>query len=102
MKQIQSLLFLIASILLFSCAHQVQEKSDPLPSWNEGKTKQAIVTGEGRVLVMDDEELVRRSLKMIISRLGYQVEVVSNGEEAVGAYTQALDSGTPLYSVIFA
>ena len=43
MRQLQFSLFLIASILLLSCAQQAHEKSDPLPSWNEGKTKQAIV-----------------------------------------------------------
>jgi phosphoserine phosphatase len=43
MNQLKITFLLIASVLLFSCAPQVQEKSDPLPSWNEGKTKQAIV-----------------------------------------------------------
>jgi len=44
MKNYQTYFWLLISILLFySCKEQITENSDPLPSWNEGKTKQSIV-----------------------------------------------------------
>ena len=33
---------LFSLVLLFSCNNQIEKRSDPLSSWNEGKTKQAI------------------------------------------------------------
>ncbi len=43
MKYLKILSLLISTILLFSCAEQNVQKSDPLPSWNEGKSKQSII-----------------------------------------------------------
>jgi CheY-like chemotaxis protein len=39
--------------------------------------------GSGTILVVDDEELVRRSAQRILERLGYQVVVAENGKVAV-------------------
>jgi len=38
-----NLLLIFLTIILFSCTEQIDQKSDPLPSWNEGKTKQSII-----------------------------------------------------------
>ena len=43
MKFINYLILFFATIILFSCTEQTVQKQDPLPSWNEGKTKQSIV-----------------------------------------------------------
>ena len=44
MKKSFLFLFLFSIALFFSCAEQkMQNSSDPLPSWNEGKTKQSIM-----------------------------------------------------------
>ncbi len=43
MKLQINFLSLILVLLLFSCVQQTDKKSDPLPSWNEGKTKQSII-----------------------------------------------------------
>ena len=54
----------------------------------------------GRILVMDDEEMIRNLSKQMLSRLGYEPEVAKNGTEAVELYGAAKDSGKPFDVVI--
>jgi CheY-like chemotaxis protein len=49
---------------------------------------------------MDDELSIRRLGTSILNRLGYEVSVVSNGEDAVREYAQGLKSGRPYAAVI--
>lgn len=44
------------------------------------------IRGEGRVLVVDDEGVVRDLAETMLSELGYEVVTVTNGREAVDAY----------------
>jgi signal transduction histidine kinase/CheY-like chemotaxis protein len=46
--------------------------------------------GSGRVLIMDDDPAVRRSLGRMLSELGYRAWTARNGEEAVSLYREAL------------
>jgi PAS domain S-box-containing protein len=46
----------------------------------------ALAPGIGRILVVDDEEMVRTVTKEMLSSLGYQVVTVSDGQEAVEYY----------------
>jgi PAS domain S-box-containing protein len=55
--------------------------------------------GSGRVLVMDDDALVRKVALAILRHLGYEPVAVTQGEEAVAAYRQALQEGQP-FSVV--
>ena len=43
MKYLKSSLLLFLTIIFFSCSEQMVERQDPLPSWNDGKTKQSII-----------------------------------------------------------
>ncbi len=52
-------------------------------------------TMRGRVLIMDDEELVRTMSLEILDYLGCQGTVAINGEEAVKLYSEAMKSDTP-------
>jgi signal transduction histidine kinase/ActR/RegA family two-component response regulator len=49
--------------------------------------------GKGRVLLMDDEDAVRRVTGKMLERLGYDVELAKDGGEALAAYAAAMDSG---------
>ena len=64
------------------------------------RTKVKPVRGEGRVLLIDDEDIVRRSAKEILKRLGYEVELARDGAEGVTFYKEARDSGRPFHAVI--
>ena len=54
----------------------------------------------GRVLVMDDEEMLRTLTSRLLTHLGYQVATCANGEEAIALYTAAKEEGTPFSAVI--
>ena len=48
---------------------------------------------KGRILLMDDEELVRTIVGIMIGTLGHEVKFAENGEEAVAKYSEALSAG---------
>ncbi len=58
------------------------------------------ITGEGKILVMDDEEIIREVVGEILAHLGYQVELARNGEEAIVLYKKAKDMGRTFNAVI--
>ncbi len=53
-----------------------------------------------RILVMDDEEVLREFTSRILSNLGYEVEVATEGEEAIKLFKKAKESGKPFDAVI--
>lgn len=56
--------------------------------------------GSGRVLVMDDEEMVRDVADKILSNLGFTVVSSRDGAEAVALYQEAMQNGRPFDVVI--
>jgi PAS domain S-box-containing protein len=59
----------------------------------ESSIGQQLQTGSGRILVMDDEEALLILLTQILEWLGYEVECVRDGLEAIELYQKAKDSG---------
>lgn len=59
-----------------------------------------IKNGDGRILVMDDEEMVRDLSVQFLTHLGYDVEAVPDGETALESYRQALIKKNPFKLVI--
>lgn len=57
-------------------------------------------TGEGRILVMDDQESIRDIVELSLSNLGYEVVTCLNGAEVIEKYQDARDSGNPFQAVI--
>ncbi|MEE4254313.1 MAG: response regulator [Desulfuromusa sp.] len=47
---------------------------------------QEIIKGQGNILVVDDEEVMRLTTKAILEDLGYSVLLAENGEEALSVY----------------
>jgi two-component system, cell cycle sensor histidine kinase and response regulator CckA len=68
----------------------IEEKSDP--------KKEEIM--RGRILLMDDEKIVRNALKRMLEKIGYNVEFATNGEEAYTIYKKEFDLGKPFDAVI--
>jgi PAS domain S-box-containing protein len=58
-----------------------------------------VISGEGRVLVMDDEASIRELVSEVLVRSGYEVNVAGDGAEAVELYKTAASSDEP-YDVV--
>ncbi len=58
------------------------------------------VAGQGRVLLMDDEEIVRKVAGEILKNAGYEIEFAEDGVEAIEIYEEARDKGLPFDVVI--
>ena len=50
---------------------------------------QDIVFGSGRLLLMDDEEQIRRTAAALLGQLGYEVALAADGETALALYREA-------------
>ncbi len=58
------------------------------------------VAGKGKILVMDDEAMIRKFAGQVMKRLGYDVEVCADGVEAIEMYKKGMESGEPFDAVI--
>jgi len=56
--------------------------------------------GKGKILVMDDEEIIRNVIKKMLETMGYQVECAVGGVEAIEMYEKASRSLCPFEAVI--
>ncbi|MFO7761491.1 MAG: ATP-binding protein [Thermodesulfobacteriota bacterium] len=75
-------------------AHREKEEEIPV----EGRGER--VRAKGKIMVMDDEELVRDVAFRMLTYLGYEVILAEDGEEAVLKYRDAMDSSEPVDLVI--
>jgi signal transduction histidine kinase/ActR/RegA family two-component response regulator len=57
-------------------------------------------TGSGKILMMDDEEIIRVVAAEILEHLGYSVVVCSDGNEAIDLYRQAIETKGTFAAVI--
>lgn len=64
------------------------------------KKKEKIAGAKLKVLVMDDEEAIRKLADQMLDRLGYQAELARDGTEAIEIYKAANKSGDPFDAVI--
>jgi len=62
--------------------------------------RRSSMSGNGKVLVMDDEEAVRDVAGDMLRKLGYEVGTVKNGDEALDVYISAMEEGDPFDAVI--
>lgn len=67
---------------------------------SEKISKEVMIRGKGKILVMDDEPAVRELVSETLIHLGYVVETAKNGGEAVRRYKNAHDSKKPFDLVI--
>jgi len=58
------------------------------------------IHGTGRILVMDDEDIIREMLYNMLNLAGYEVELTADGAEAIERYKKAKESGQPFDAVI--
>jgi signal transduction histidine kinase/CHASE1-domain containing sensor protein/CheY-like chemotaxis protein len=72
------------------------EKKTPEKESYEGTA----IVGERKILIMDDEEMIRNSLGEMMAASGYEVELAKEGKEAVELYEKAMSSAEPFDAVI--
>ena len=53
-----------------------------------------------RILVVDDEEPIRRILQIMLARLGYEADCVGTAEQATATYQAARQAGRPYAAAI--
>jgi signal transduction histidine kinase/ActR/RegA family two-component response regulator len=66
----------------------------------EDSNHATILFGSGRILLMDDDEMVRQMASAMLQTLGYEVEVASKGEKALEMYRKAREKNLPFEAVI--
>jgi CheY-like chemotaxis protein len=76
-----------------------------LPAIEEKETLKDVpavapIARSGKILVMDDESLVRGIAEELIKALGHEVELAKHGEDAIEKYQAAIESGKPFDIVI--
>ncbi|HBI15578.1 MAG TPA: hypothetical protein DDY20_08715 [Desulfobulbaceae bacterium] len=60
----------------------------------------ASIEGSGRILVMDDEDIVREAISSLLEFLGYEVATAVDGVAALKVYSDARAEGRPFQVVI--
>jgi PAS domain S-box-containing protein len=73
--------------------------SATMPARND-ETSEGLLQGAGRILVMDDEEEIQDVLGTMLQHLGFDVDLASDGQQAVARYTRAIQDGTPYVAAI--
>jgi len=64
------------------------------------KKEKEIIIGKGRILLMDDEAIVRDVSGAMLKYIGYEVDFAKNGMETIELYRKAKKSGSPFDVVI--
>jgi CheY-like chemotaxis protein len=59
-----------------------------------------LMMGHGRILVVDDEAIVREVAGEMLRTMGYEVACASDGNEAIKIYMQARQAEEPFQAVI--
>jgi PAS domain S-box-containing protein len=58
------------------------------------------ITGKGKILAMDDEQTVRDVIYQMLRHMGYDVDLASEGQEAIKLYRRAIEADEPFDAVI--
>jgi PAS domain S-box-containing protein len=66
----------------------------------DDKASDKLVQGDGSVLVMDDEEMLRDFIGELLDHLGYEVGFAADGQETIDAYCKAKEAGKPFDCVL--
>lgn len=69
------------------------------PEKDEDAEERPIV-GKGKILVMDDEEMIRDVALQMLSHIGYEVEVAEDGADTIELYVKAKESNRPFDTII--
>lgn len=63
---------------------------EKMPISREDTEREILKRGKGRILLMDDEEEIRKTIGGMLNKLGYEVEEASDGKEMLEKYKHSL------------
>ena len=66
----------------------------------EGVERKFFLEGNKRILVMDDDDLVRNVIDRMLTQCGCTASFARDGEEMIRVYKEGLENGTPFDAVI--
>lgn len=69
-------------------------------SENVAQVEEMDLQGDGKILVMDDEEIVRDAVTSLLQYLGYSVDTAKDGQEAIKLYELSMNVGHVYDAVI--
>ena len=67
---------------------------------SEETDKEMLILGKGKIMVMDDEEVIREVTKEMLELIGYEVSLARDGVETLELFKQARESGHPFDAII--
>lgn len=67
---------------------------------SESEKKNVIDDTKGKVLLMDDEDIILKSSGKLLRKLGYTVECASHGQKAIELFKHAREVGKPFDAVV--
>ena len=79
------------TIYLPASKKQIEEEKNAEDTFN---------LGAGRILLMDDDQFVRKSIGALLTISGYEIEYSEDGDEAVDLYQKAMGTSKPFDAVI--
>ena len=74
--------------------------SDKAPASKPQASLESLSKGSGRVLLMDDEQMILNVITKLIKKLGYDVESAKTGEEAIEIYKKSKQENKPISVII--
>ncbi len=81
-------------------AFQIYLPAADIPETATGEQANADFRADNRILVMDDEEVVREIMAEMIGALGFIAICTKNGEEALAFFLEEIRAGRPLAGMI--
>lgn len=67
---------------------------------NLSNSVKKITVSKGKILVMDGEETIRDTVRLVLQRSRYEVETAKDGNEAIDLYKRAVGAHKPFDAVI--
>jgi len=69
-------------------------------SEQRGRERKRLIKGEGKILLVDDEEIIWRAAGEALTRMGYEVQFAKDGAAGIQLYQEEMDAHRPFHAVI--
>ncbi|MFK5922088.1 MAG: ATP-binding protein [Verrucomicrobiota bacterium] len=82
------------------CAEKERASGVESTAGREEGRKEQVISGQGCVLVVDDQDAVRQSAQRLLEKLGYRTIAAADGQEAIDLYRQHARTAEPVSAVL--